>query len=197
MTDSDLMRIARELVMTDYFDRKEYLYLKWRADADLLWKTERKTLPYPDTPSYPSDDEVIKKFKLLKSFLTSTQQPEQEIVQTEETTPLAENQVTESQEKTEETVTEQKVVEEKKETQQEVVEEKTKEPVKEKPQETEEKPKESTVENKLDLDQVLALSRIRALERDMAETTMATRMLPEINKTLEQLRTTLFQNNKR
>lgn len=186
LSDSELVKIARELVITEYCDRKEYLYLKWRADSDLLWKTERKTLPYPDSPPYPTEDEVQQKVNLLKSFLKSSKPAEESKPEPE----VKEETVQEVAQPEPEPIP----VEEPPKAETPAEKETVQQPEKQEPKQQDTPVNPVPLKNNVnDLNEILALSKIRALERDMAESTTASRMLPELNKTLEDLRQTLFR----
>lgn len=70
-TRLETLRIARELVIDEYIEKKAQIHRKWQAESEQRWRARRETLPYPDIPPYPTEDEIMERAKKLRDFLES------------------------------------------------------------------------------------------------------------------------------
>jgi hypothetical protein len=68
----ELLRMARELVLNEYIDRRAQDHNKWLADADVAWRTNGIKLPYPSFPIYPTEEEIITRAVSLHDFLSKS-----------------------------------------------------------------------------------------------------------------------------
>lgn len=66
----EILKMARDIVHNEYIDTKAQLHNKWLVDADLLWRSTRTRLAYPTFPSFPTEDVVVARAKVLLEFLS-------------------------------------------------------------------------------------------------------------------------------
>jgi len=72
----ELLKIARELVINEYIDKRAQDHNKWVAEADVAWRTRGIKLPYPSFPIYPSEADIIARASALNDFLTKDEKKE-------------------------------------------------------------------------------------------------------------------------
>jgi hypothetical protein len=65
----EILKMARELVLNEYTDRRAQDHNKWLADFESVWKNTRVRLPYPDIPPYPTETEIVKRAQTLMDFI--------------------------------------------------------------------------------------------------------------------------------
>jgi hypothetical protein len=65
----EILKIARELVLNEYTDKRAQDHNKWLADFETVWKNTRIRLPYPDIPPYPTETEIVKRAQVLMDFI--------------------------------------------------------------------------------------------------------------------------------
>jgi hypothetical protein len=65
----DILKMARELVLNEYTDKRAQDHNKWLADFETVWKNTRVRLPYPDIPPYPTETEIVKRAQVLMDFI--------------------------------------------------------------------------------------------------------------------------------
>lgn len=82
-TKLEMIRLAKELVMNEYTERRAQEHNKWLVESDHLWRTQQLRLAYPIIPAYPTESEIIARAEKLMAYVSSD-------------TPLPENQSTES-----------------------------------------------------------------------------------------------------
>lgn len=66
----ELLRMARELAVNEYIDRRAELHNRWLDESDKLWSTRRSRLPYPTIPPYPTEAEILLKADALLAFIS-------------------------------------------------------------------------------------------------------------------------------
>lgn len=74
----ELLKMARELLNEEYINQRAEDHNKWVAENDELWRTKRRTLPYPPFAQYPTDEDIIKAATKLYHFIyadTDTEVP--------------------------------------------------------------------------------------------------------------------------
>lgn len=69
----EILRIAKEIVINEYVDRRAHVHNQWLVESDFLWKSQRLRLAYPPIPPYPTEQEVVERAKTLLAFLNSPQ----------------------------------------------------------------------------------------------------------------------------
>lgn len=65
----EILRIAKQLVINDYVDKRAELHNQWVTQSDLLWKTRGVKLGYPTIPPYPNEDDICAAANKLLKFL--------------------------------------------------------------------------------------------------------------------------------
>lgn len=70
-TNLELLRLATELVYSNYNNRRANLHNQWLADNDRMMKLYRTSVPYPVIPPYPTEEEIIAKAQKLIEFLSA------------------------------------------------------------------------------------------------------------------------------
>lgn len=68
-TRLEILKMARELTINEYIDRRAQEHNEWLDKSSELWKTQRLTLAYPVIPPYPTEKEIITRAKALMDFL--------------------------------------------------------------------------------------------------------------------------------
>lgn len=84
----EILKMARELVLNEYTDRRAQDHNKWLADFETVWKNTRVRLPYPDIPPYPTENEIVKRAQVLMDFIHDNYSEEQEKNQNIEETDI-------------------------------------------------------------------------------------------------------------
>jgi hypothetical protein len=69
LTRLEILKMARELVINEYIDRRAQEHNEWLDKSTQMWKTNRVTLAYPTIPPYPTEKEIITRAKTLLQFL--------------------------------------------------------------------------------------------------------------------------------
>jgi len=72
-TRLELLRIARELVINEYIDKRAQDHNNWLAELEVAWKTKGIKLPYPPFPPYPNEADIISRANALDQFLNKTE----------------------------------------------------------------------------------------------------------------------------
>lgn len=76
----EILRIAKDLVINEYTDRRAQDHNKWLRESEEMWRNKQVKLPYPDIPPYPTEVDIVKRAQTLFAFLTENrpvEQPEQ------------------------------------------------------------------------------------------------------------------------
>ena len=68
-TRLEILKMARELTINEYIDRRAQEHNEWLGKSSELWKTQRLALAYPIIPPYPTEKEIITRAKALVDFL--------------------------------------------------------------------------------------------------------------------------------
>lgn len=68
-TRLEILKMARELTINEYIDRRAQEHNEWLGKSSELWKTQRLALAYPVIPPYPTEKEIIARAKALVDFL--------------------------------------------------------------------------------------------------------------------------------
>lgn len=69
ITRLEILKMARELTINEYIDRRAQEHNEWLSKSSELWKTQRLTLEYPVIPPYPTEKEIIIRARSLIDFL--------------------------------------------------------------------------------------------------------------------------------
>lgn len=77
----EILKMARDLVINEYTDRRAQDHNKWLADFEVIWKNNRIRLPYPDIPPYPTETEIVARAQILLNFLSANHQQSQPVAE--------------------------------------------------------------------------------------------------------------------
>jgi hypothetical protein len=69
----EAFRMAKEIAHNEYVDIRAKIHNKWLTESDVEWRAKGVKLPYPDFPSYPSEQEILKRAKNILDFLNLDQ----------------------------------------------------------------------------------------------------------------------------
>lgn len=67
----DLLKMAREMLETDYHSRKEKLKDVWHMESSRALEAKLPLPAHPELPAFPSESEIIAKAKLLNAFVSN------------------------------------------------------------------------------------------------------------------------------
>lgn len=65
----EILRLAKELVINEYTDRRANVHNQWLVDAETAWRTRRAKVPYPVIPPYPTELDIVLRAQVLLNFL--------------------------------------------------------------------------------------------------------------------------------
>lgn len=65
----EILKIAKELVINEYIDKRAQDHNNWLVQSDISWKTNKVNLPYPTIPPWPTEKDVINRAKILIDFV--------------------------------------------------------------------------------------------------------------------------------
>ena len=191
----EVLRLARDLVINEYTDRRAELHNKWLAESDMLWRTKKVRLQYPSIPPYPTEAEIVTRAQTLMDFLHKKHSPQAE----EDPPPVVQDPVVETLPAVEEqppaptidAIVEQEPIEEVKP----VVEDKPVEEIK--PTPVEEPTVEPAVEESKPLMKVYdpeefeEYSYLKSRSKLEEESSSTSRLIPSLVKQIEKIRSNL------
>jgi hypothetical protein len=68
----ELLRMAKELLMEEFYSNKERLQQEWHVKVESA-KLNGQAIPdHPAFPSYPSENDIITKAQTLNGFVSNT-----------------------------------------------------------------------------------------------------------------------------
>jgi hypothetical protein len=70
-----LLKKAKDMLLTEYTEKKAQMHDKWSSDADVVWKTRGMTLAYPSFPPYPDNSMIVQKAMELEKSLVKDTEP--------------------------------------------------------------------------------------------------------------------------
>ena len=68
----ELLRMAKELLMENYFSEKERLSNDWNVKVDVAKLNGQPVPEHPVFPTYPSEADIINKAQTLNGFVSNT-----------------------------------------------------------------------------------------------------------------------------
>jgi hypothetical protein len=78
-TRLEILKMARELVINEYVDRRAQEHNEWLDKSTTLWQTSRMKLAYPVIPPYPTENDIVNRAKTLLEFLITDSDNDEEI----------------------------------------------------------------------------------------------------------------------
>lgn len=67
----DLLKMAREMLEIEYHTQKDKLVDEWHIQVDVARENKFRIPVYPELPSFPNENDIIAKAKLLNSFVSN------------------------------------------------------------------------------------------------------------------------------
>lgn len=67
----ELLKVAKDLVYSEYAARKNDIHEKWVVESLYLWQTQHVRLAYPELPPYPTDRDILDRAKSLVVFINT------------------------------------------------------------------------------------------------------------------------------
>jgi hypothetical protein len=73
----ELLKMAKEMLSDDYYGKREVISNEWSTKVEEAKINGTPSPSHPGFPSFPSEEEIIKKAEMLNGFVSQlTQQPE-------------------------------------------------------------------------------------------------------------------------
>jgi len=66
----DLLKMAQGMLETEYFAKRERISTEYSTACDVARATNSVVPSHPEFPSYPSEDIIIAKARVLNSFVS-------------------------------------------------------------------------------------------------------------------------------
>lgn len=66
----EILRMARQLVLNDYTDRRAEMHNKWLVESEHLWRSQRLRLAYPTIPTPPTEKDILEIANNLMKFVS-------------------------------------------------------------------------------------------------------------------------------
>lgn len=73
LANLEILKMARDLVINEYTDRRAEMHNKWLIESDHLWQTQKLRLSYPSIPPYPTEHEILARAQVLLDFIKTNQ----------------------------------------------------------------------------------------------------------------------------
>ena len=71
----ELLKMAKEMLESDYFGKREIIANQFAMDCDDAKSKGEITPKHPGFPNYPAESEIITKATSLNAFLSMTSEP--------------------------------------------------------------------------------------------------------------------------
>jgi len=68
-SNAELLKIATDIVMSEYVTKKNDVHEKWIVESLYLWQSQGVRMAYPQLPPYPSSKDIVERAKALKEIL--------------------------------------------------------------------------------------------------------------------------------
>jgi len=73
----ELLKMAKEMLSDDYYGKREVISNEWSTKVEEAKINGTPSPSHPGFPSFPSEEEIIRKAEMLNGFVSQlTQQPE-------------------------------------------------------------------------------------------------------------------------
>ena len=67
----EIIGIARELVLSEYYQRCSKIHNEWAVQSDIAWTSKGVHIQYPHTPEFPNEQEILTRAQSLLDFATT------------------------------------------------------------------------------------------------------------------------------
>lgn len=64
----EILKMARDIVINEYTDRRAQLHNQWITQSQQA-KQRGQSVPYPDIPAYPTEEQIVARAQTLMKFL--------------------------------------------------------------------------------------------------------------------------------
>lgn len=71
----ELLRMAKEMLVEDYYTKKEQITNNWATQCDQAKQTGASLPEHPAMPAYPTETEIINKAQTLNGFVSNISEP--------------------------------------------------------------------------------------------------------------------------
>ena len=68
-SNAELLKIATDIVMSEYVTKKNDIHEKWIVESLYLWQSQGVRMAYPELPPYPSTKDIVERAKALREIL--------------------------------------------------------------------------------------------------------------------------------
>ena len=68
----ELLKMAKELLLEDYYSNKDRLQQEWHVKVDVAKLNGQPIPDHPAFPTYPSENDIINKAQTLNGFVSNT-----------------------------------------------------------------------------------------------------------------------------
>ena len=68
-SNAELLKIATDIVMSEYVTKKNDIHEKWIVESLYLWQSQGVRMAYPELPPYPSSKDIVERAKALREIL--------------------------------------------------------------------------------------------------------------------------------
>lgn len=65
-----LLTMAKELLMEEYYTKRDKIISTWERECAYATQFGNKPAQYPDLPTFPTEEEIIKKASALNNFVS-------------------------------------------------------------------------------------------------------------------------------
>jgi len=74
-SNAELLKIATDIVMSEYVTKKNDVHEKWIIESLYLWQSQGVRMAYPELPPYPSSQDIVERAKALREILNLGEEP--------------------------------------------------------------------------------------------------------------------------
>jgi len=72
----ELLKMAKEMLSDDYYGKREVISNEWSTKVEEAKINGTPSPSHPGFPSFPSEEEIIRKAEMLNGFVSQLTQPE-------------------------------------------------------------------------------------------------------------------------
>lgn len=64
----EIIRIARELILSEYYQRCSKIHNEWAVQSDIAWTNKGIHIQYPHIPDFPTEQDILSRAQSLLEF---------------------------------------------------------------------------------------------------------------------------------